>query len=121
MSAILNIEVLKMTATEPFKNKLLALKNEFTKRMEAIDKDSRQTANADWSEQASERENDEVLYSLGTTSEHEINMINHALIRIENNEYFVCEECGADIPISRLELIPFSATCVHCAEKKEHH
>jgi len=59
-SVILNIEILKMTATEPFKNKLLALKNEFTKRMEAIDKDSRQIANADWSEQASERENDEV-------------------------------------------------------------
>lgn len=108
-----------MTDKDLFKNKLLKLKDEFTHRVDAIDKDSRQKGNADWSEQATERENDEVLYSLGIASEQELGMIDHSLKRIENDEYFTCEECGSDIPPARLELVPYISTCVQCAEKHE--
>ncbi len=103
-----------------FKKKLTALKQEVTHRIDSIDRDIRHEGmTADWSEQASERENDEVLESLGNSSEQELSMIKFALHRIENGTYFQCDECGEDIPTARLELLPFTAHCVNCAEKIE--
>ena len=72
---------------------------------------------ANWTEQATERENDEVLESLGNVSEQELVMVNSALKRIDSGEYFTCSVCGEDIPAARLELLPFSTRCVNCADK----
>jgi len=105
---------------EHFKDELLTLKSDLSQRIKAIDKDIRHEGmSADWSEQAVERENDEVLDSLGNASENELAMINTALKRIDSGDYFICASCGEDIPISRLELIPFTTNCVNCAEKNE--
>jgi len=106
--------------TDDYKKVLLKMKQDLTNRITAIDKDIRHEGmTADWSEQASERENDEVLESLGNTSEQELLMINYALKRIEDGSYFQCDECGTEIPSARLELLPFTAHCVSCAEKIE--
>ena len=70
-------------------------------------------------EQVVERENDEVLESLGNSSEEELAMIKFALMRIEEGNYFNCCECGEQIPGARLDLLPFTAHCVDCAEKIE--
>ncbi len=106
--------------TDDFKKRLLEMQQDLTHRISAIDRDIRHEGmSADWSEQASERENDEVLESLGNTSEQELLMIKYALKRIEDGSYFQCDECGADIPPARLELLPFTAHCVNCAEKIE--
>lgn len=103
-----------------YKQVLLEMKQDVTGRINAIDKDIRHEGmSADWSEQASERENDEVLESLGNSSEQELAMINVALQRIDNGSYFLCGECGDVIPPARLKLLPFTAHCVNCAEKIE--
>ena len=102
------------------KTRLLDMKQEISDRISAIDRDIRHEGmTADWSEQASERENDEVLESLGNSSEQELLMVNYALRRIEDGSYFHCDECGDEIPPARLELLPFTAYCVNCAEKNE--
>ena len=106
--------------TEKYRAILLDLKAEVSSRIDAIDRDIRHEGmSADWSEQASERENDEVLESLGNSSEQELAMIKHALMRIDDGSYTRCEECGNDIPDARLDLLPFTAHCVDCAEKIE--
>jgi len=106
--------------TDHYKKILLDLKSEVSGRINAIDRDIRhEDLSADWSEQASERENDEVLESLGNTSERELSMIKFALIRIDEGNYFRCAECGEPIPSARLDLLPFTAHCVDCAEKIE--
>lgn len=106
--------------TDHYKQILIDMKQNLTNRINAIDRDIRHEGmSADWSEQASERENDEVLETLGNTSEQELLMINYALKRIEDGSYFNCDECGTDIPAARLELLPFTAHCVECAEKIE--
>jgi len=108
------------TSVEPFKQKLLALKKEVTQRIGAIDKEIRHEGmSADWAEQATERENDEVLESLGNTSSMELLKINQALKRIDDDEYFYCSHCGEEIPAERLQLLPYSTHCVRCAEKLE--
>lgn len=110
-----------MQDLEYFKNKLTALKDEVTQRITAIDKDIRHEGmSSDWEEQATERENDEVLESLGTASTEELQMIKAALQRIDSGDYFSCSVCGEDIPPARLELLPFSTRCVSCAEHLEH-
>jgi DnaK suppressor protein len=102
------------------KQRLLELKQEVSSRIDAIDRDIRHEGmSADWTEQASERENDAVLESLGNSSEQELAMINLALQRIDNGSYFQCGRCGEDIAIARLDLLPFTAYCVDCAEQIE--
>ena len=106
--------------TDDVKKRLLEMKQELTHRISSIDRDIRHEGmSADWNEQASERENDEVLESLGNSSEQDLLMIKYALKRIEDGNYFQCDECGEDIPPARLELLPFTAHCVSCAEKIE--
>ena len=107
-----------MADLEHFKQKLVALKDDLTQRVNAIDKDIKHEGmSSNWTEQATERENDEVLESLGNASEQELVMIDNALRRIDSGEYFSCSVCGEEIPSERLELLPFSTQCVSCAEK----
>lgn len=107
-----------MKDLEYFKLKLTALKDDMTQRINAIDKDIKhEEMSSNWTEQATERENDEVLESLGNVSEEELSMINIALKRIESADYFHCSNCSEDIPQQRLELLPFTSLCVSCAEK----
>lgn len=107
-----------MKNIEHFKQKLMKLKTDITQRINAIDKDIRHDdLSSNWTEQATERENDEVLDSLGNTAEHELLMINSALKRIDSGDYFSCSICGEDIPAARLELLPFATHCVSCEEK----
>ena len=106
--------------TNHYRQILLDRKKELSGRIDSIDRNIRHEGmSADWSEQASERENDEVLESLGNSSEQELSMIKFALMRIEDGTYFQCAECGADIPPARLDLLPYTAHCVDCAEKIE--
>ena len=110
-----------MQNEEQFKQKLLVMKEDTSQRISAIDHDIKHEGmTADWAEQATERENDEVLESLGNTAELELVMINNALKRIEQGSYFRCSLCGQDIPDARLELLPFSSHCVSCADDLEH-
>ncbi len=109
-----------MHSAEHFRNRLLRLKDKLTRRLDAIDRDIRHEGmSADWGEQATERENDEVLESLGNASAEELIKINSALKRIDAGEYFYCSICGEEIPAARLDLLPFTTCCVNCAEKLE--
>lgn len=109
-----------MENTEHFKKKLMLLKEDITQRINAIDKDIKhEELSSNWTEQASERENDEVLDSLGNASEKELTKINKALERIDSGRYFQCSICGENIPADRLELLPFTTCCVSCAEKSQ--
>ena len=44
-----------------------------------------------------------------------IEQIDAALARIDAGTYGACTKCGTTIPEERLELRPFSATCVTCS------
>ncbi|MBQ0712583.1 MAG: TraR/DksA family transcriptional regulator [Porticoccus sp.] len=71
---------------------------------------------ADWSEQAQERQNDEVLEAIGNESQDELTQINRALERIETGDYTSCSNCGKDIALKRLEAVPYTHFCINCAE-----
>ncbi len=45
--------------------------------------------------------------------------INEALQRIEDGYFGVCEDCGGDIGIKRLEARPVTTQCIECKTKAE--
>lgn len=43
-----------------------------------------------------------------------------ALESFQNGTYGICVDCGEDIPVERLRLIPGAIRCVGCQEEFEH-
>lgn len=91
-------------------------KSEIESRLEAVNKDLQKSYTQDFAEQATERENDEVLQSLAATSEQEIALINIALKRLDSGNYGSCSQCGNDIEEKRLNAIPEAEFCMNCAD-----
>lgn len=105
---------------EAIRERLLQRREELRTRVRKITDDVRHTAgplSADFAEQASEREHEEVLDALGEAGRIEMRKISAALARIDSGDYGVCISCGEDIPAGRLAVLPFSDSCVRCAEK----
>lgn len=100
---------------------LLNRRTELESRLGSIKKDISKPLDHDFAEQAVELENDEVLQALGTEAESEINKINNALIRMDEERYGDCIACGSRISAERLAIRPFSSRCIDCATKEEQH
>ncbi|HXH02240.1 MAG TPA: TraR/DksA family transcriptional regulator [Candidatus Competibacteraceae bacterium] len=73
----------------------------------------------DFAEQAVARENDQVIEALEGEVRAELREIERALHAMDIGEYGVCEVCGAEIPLSRLRILPATRLCVACAERRE--
>lgn len=49
----------------------------------------------------------------------EIEALDGALIRLDKGTYGLCVECGKDIDIERLKVMPYADSCVGCKSKHE--
>lgn len=94
---------------------LLEKQKAFTERLEAIKRDLQKSYNPDSSEQAQERENDEVLEALAASCEESLELIKQALGRFEAGEYGYCNQCGEMISEPRLNASPETTVCIDCA------
>jgi len=101
---------------QAIKDKLSAELESLTSRLNHIEKDVAQAHSSDSAEQAQERENDEVLDEIGNETLHSIEQIKAALKRIDEGEYGICESCGDEIAVERLQILPETTFCVKCAE-----
>jgi DnaK suppressor protein len=45
--------------------------------------------------------------------------IDRALVKIEGNDFGLCEECGEEIAVKRLEARPETNLCIRCKEDQE--
>ncbi len=107
-----------MPDLDNYRSKLTSLRNELTKRSNAISKDLHHEEIAiekDFAEQATQRENDEVLNSLDADARNKIMQIDKALLRIKSGEFGICEKCGTQIDEKRLQAIPYASRCIECA------
>ena len=108
-----------MQERETIKQQLTARHAELAQRLERINQDVRHTRKpleADFAEQATERENDQVLDALGESLRAELAQIAVVLGQLDRGEYGVCEVCGEKIPCARLEALPNASRCVTCEE-----
>jgi len=104
---------------QPIIDQLQTLRNELTRRIDAIDADARhkkEPVEKDFAEQVTQRENDDVLAALDDEAQHTVMLIDAALTRIENGSYGICAKCGTKIPEGRLKALPYATTCIDCAE-----
>lgn len=99
------------------------LKQQFTERIvalqqriDSIHQDFADGRHADWSEQAGERENDEVLNALESEAKVEIQQLSNAITLINNGNYGYCQTCGEEINPKRLAVQPAAIKCIKCAD-----
>lgn len=104
------------TELTDIKNTLEARKEVLLQRISRVKQGITQEHSADWSEQAQERQNDEVLEAIGNECRNELSQINFALERIESGDYTRCTQCGKTISLKRLEAVPYTHLCKDCAE-----
>ncbi|MFN4130563.1 MAG: TraR/DksA family transcriptional regulator [Paracoccaceae bacterium] len=97
------------------KEELLNRRAALTDRMTSIEAELDSHQNRDWEELATERETDEVLEGLGQAALSELQMIDAALVRVEEGIYGQCAKCGGDISDERLDVLPFTPLCRDCA------
>lgn len=104
-----------MTPVADRKSQLEARLAALTARISDIGAELDTHSSKDWEELATEREGDEVLEDLGLSAQNEIRMIRAALTRIDEGEYGYCVKCGAEIAEERLDVLPATPFCRHCA------
>ncbi len=115
---------------ERFKQRLLQEKEELQRRitymeggaMEAPVRDSISELSvydnhpADIGTETFERSKD---LALRDQAEIQLRKIEDALSSIEKGTYGICDTCGAEIPLERLEAMPSTTMCARCKEAEE--
>ncbi len=72
------------------------------------------------SDDVSQREADrEMDMALSDRELAELGAVSAALLRLEQDDYGACADCGCDIPFDRLKIEPWALRCVPCEEKRE--
>ena len=84
-------------------------------RLDSIERSLDETPDRDFEERATEREEDEVLETMGKGGAHEIAQIRAALDRMERGIYGICQQCGNEITPERLDVLPATPFCRNCA------
>lgn len=92
-------------------------RTELLDRLNRVQKSKSKVHDRDFSEQATERENDEVVDSLEDSILLEIEQINRALSRLESNTYDICSNCNEKIASDRLKALPYTSLCIECSSE----
>jgi DnaK suppressor protein len=66
-------------------------------------------------ERAQEMDDADRLAALSDADLKRVAAIDEALDRIAQGNYGVCESCGQDIPMARLQALPEATMCTDCA------
>lgn len=109
-----------MESFDKIKQQLQSLREEYTKRIDAIEVETHhkeEPVEKDFAEQATQSENDDVLAALDDEAQHMIMQVDAALSRIEQGSYGICKACSEPIANKRLLAAPYVTLCIGCAEK----
>jgi DnaK suppressor protein len=76
-------------------------------------------SSGDSADMAFESCGEEVSSQLAELESRELLQIERAIDRLKHGTYGACELCQKRIPVSRLNALPFSTTCIHCQREME--
>ena len=121
---------MKTADIKVYKERLLTLRarlqGDVNQMADAALKKSRTEANGDLSSMpihmadlGTDNFEQEFTLSLMESDAGMLEKIESALERVEDGTYGACEECGAKIPKTRLNAIPYATMCVKCASEYE--
>lgn len=105
--------------TEAVRARLLRRREELHRRESGAKADLRHESDplsADFAEQVTQRESDEVLDAISESARGELRQIHSALRRLDAGCYGTCAVCGEPIEPGRLAAVPYTDRCRQCAE-----
>ena len=122
-----NMETNQMTNTDitSYRARLLALRARLLGDMTQMKDDSLNdhckttSIPTDREELGSDDADQELTVDLLGSDENILDQIEAAIQRIEDGGYGRCEQCGEQIPKSRLDAVPYAAECERCASQGE--
>lgn len=110
-------------------NKLMAIKKKLEKQKEALLQEAEQTLNnrigkekesiPDPTDQAVAELDDNFMLRLRGREQKLLKKIDEAIGRIEDGTYGVCDSCGEQIGVKRLEARPVTTLCIECKTQQE--
>jgi DnaK suppressor protein len=68
---------------------------------------------------ASETYERELAEGLEEDARDQLAQVEQALARLEAGEYGTCAACGKEIPVERLEAVPWTSLCIDDARKQQ--
>jgi DnaK suppressor protein len=77
------------------------------------------TACPDLNDQATAEVDQHFMLSLKERERNLLKQIDEALARLAANRYGICEECGEEIPLRRLQARPMTTLCIACKTLQE--
>lgn len=117
------VQFMKKEFIEKMKNKLTQERNDILASLEKKNEDFKglvkPVETGDECDIASDAIDRTMLDALGQQDKDRLDMINNALSKIAQGTYGVCIDCGKDIPMARLEALPWTGLCVDCKTKAE--
>lgn len=84
-------------------------------------KELREQASGDVVDFALDSAQDEISSQLAEVESRELASIEQALERMREGRYGLCEGCTANIPMARLQALPYATYCIQCQREVEKH
>jgi DnaK suppressor protein len=106
--------------TEAVRERLLRRREELRARAEEASAEARHEGDplsADFAEQVTQRENDDVLGAISDSARQELSQVEAALRRLAAGRYGTCSGCGQAIEAERLAAVPHTERCRGCADR----
>jgi DnaK suppressor protein len=113
---------MKSTQIQQFKRSLEAQRDEAFRLLHRVGDESRSIETdipQDSGDQSINSVSKEFLFQQGSQRRGMVRRIEAALSRIEEGTFGVCTECSEEIPMRRLEALPWTDFCLHCQEQRE--
>jgi len=111
------------------KDAILNLRSVLIKRRDALRKalagdlsmlkELREQSKGDVMDFALDAAQDEISSQLAEVESRELANIENALENIRQGSYGACETCGGNIPLARLQALPYATLCIHCQREAE--
>jgi DnaK suppressor protein len=114
-------------ALSPREKKTLLIKDKLLKQKEFLIEEAENAMNAlpettvfpDLGDQASAETDRSFMLRLRGREQKLLKKIEEAIDRIDVGQYGICEVCGAEIGIKRLEARPVTTMCIECKTEQE--
>jgi DnaK suppressor protein len=82
-------------------------------------KELRAQASGDVVDAALDSVQDEISSQLAEVESRELARIEIALERMRDGQYGICEHCAINIPMARLNALPYATLCIKCQREAE--
>lgn len=98
---------------------LLKKRNEYLERSRVHFSEAENSDRSDILDRAASNHDASVSEGVARNYHNTVSRIDEALKKLEYGSYGICEECGHEIDVRRLEALPFAVKCRECQEFDE--